>query len=715
MTISSTIEQALYNGYEFDTTSTGDMLFRSMASNTICIGIGSNIPSILSITPSNTMVASLSNASIALYRTGSNGTLAGNDIVGTIAFSNATMACAISSVYVGNGSNRLADVAMTSSSNENMRITNIGNIGIGTSNPSYKLHVDQSMGAIALNENGLVMAEHYALSNVLSNLVSVNTHTSTSNWLGSSRAQSKALSNYVPLSSFTSYASWSPSQYGPSNALANASNIVASTSNFVYTDHYWTRSTSNVIGPSNIAIAKTTASYTVDVNGIANTTSFTENGVLMSTKYTQSNTLSNCLNQQAMPSLYAPSNVLSVLSNVSIWSSNTAAWTSNNGISLSGGSLVQSMTISLSGGIVVSFNTINFVALPTVVANSVKFTSITSSNMTFSILVVPGNQSGNTANQTSISSSNIVASNITATITSATTYIENGSNIGSKYAKQTDVSNYIALSNAYTSFVANGTMSNVVNMATYGSNTATWASNNIIPGASVMPSGSIVMFGGVTAPSGWLICDGSAVSRTAYAALYSIFGTIYGSGDGTTFNLPDMRGKHVTGYNGSDTNFNAVGRQGGNSTVTLTTDTIPSHTHIFSSSNGNWIGIHGTHFHGDAANAAAPTTAAAAAAGASTGSYPAGSHSHSVDYKLIDKFTGDGTQYPLIDAIDPSWASYGGISSVTATSGSSAWANNAGYNNTATSYTGVSINSAGAGQPISIINPYVVVQYIIKT
>lgn len=61
--------------------------------------------------------------------------------------------------------------------------------------------------------------------------------------------------------------------------------------------------------------------------------------------------------------------------------------------------------------------------------------------------------------------------------------------------------------------------------------------------AGVAPSGSIMMFGTSTAPDGWMVCDGTAVSRTTYSALFSAIGTTWGAGDGsTTFNLPDSRG-----------------------------------------------------------------------------------------------------------------------------------------------------------------------------
>ena len=57
-----------------------------------------------------------------------------------------------------------------------------------------------------------------------------------------------------------------------------------------------------------------------------------------------------------------------------------------------------------------------------------------------------------------------------------------------------------------------------------------------------LPAGVIVPYGGASAPAGWLLCDGSAISRTTYAALFAAIGTAFGTGDGsTTFNLPDMR------------------------------------------------------------------------------------------------------------------------------------------------------------------------------
>ena len=60
--------------------------------------------------------------------------------------------------------------------------------------------------------------------------------------------------------------------------------------------------------------------------------------------------------------------------------------------------------------------------------------------------------------------------------------------------------------------------------------------------------GAIIEWTTDTAPDGWLICDGSAISRTVYAPLFAVIGTTYGDGDGeTTFNLPDIETNSITG------------------------------------------------------------------------------------------------------------------------------------------------------------------------
>ena len=109
------------------------------------------------------------------------------------------------------------------------------------------------------------------------------------------------------------------------------------------------------------------------------------------------------------------------------------------------------------------------------------------------------------------------------------------------------------------------------------------------------PTGCVQMHAGSSAPTGWLLCDGSAVSRTTYAGLFAILSTTYGAGDAsTTFNVPDMRGRVPVGVGtgtgggssgtGAPTGGSALtavarGTWKGAETHTLTEAEMPAHTH----------------------------------------------------------------------------------------------------------------------------------------
>ena len=100
------------------------------------------------------------------------------------------------------------------------------------------------------------------------------------------------------------------------------------------------------------------------------------------------------------------------------------------------------------------------------------------------------------------------------------------------------------------------------------------------PGGDTLPIGGIIAFDSDTIPNGWLLCDGRAVSRTKYAELFKAIGTKHGSGDGsTTFNLPNPKGRTLVGKDSSDTDFNTLGKTGGEKTHTLTVSEMPKHNH----------------------------------------------------------------------------------------------------------------------------------------
>ena len=119
--------------------------------------------------------------------------------------------------------------------------------------------------------------------------------------------------------------------------------------------------------------------------------------------------------------------------------------------------------------------------------------------------------------------------------------------------------------------------------------------------------GAIKPWGKATAPAGYVLCNGAAISRTTYADLFAVIASTYGAGNGsTTFNVPDLQGKMPQGYDGST--YNLAGTGGANtvtvdvtnglsatstdtlavsvtgsiSTTSLSTAQIASHTHSYS-------------------------------------------------------------------------------------------------------------------------------------
>jgi microcystin-dependent protein len=115
-----------------------------------------------------------------------------------------------------------------------------------------------------------------------------------------------------------------------------------------------------------------------------------------------------------------------------------------------------------------------------------------------------------------------------------------------------------------------------------------------IQAANGVPPGSIMAYMGTNAPGGWLLCDGSAVSRTQYSRLFAVVGVSSGSGDGvTTFNLPDLRGMFLRGLDGTagvdpDKATRTAAKPGGNvgnEVGSSQPDQLKSHTHANGSFN----------------------------------------------------------------------------------------------------------------------------------
>jgi microcystin-dependent protein len=208
--------------------------------------------------------------------------------------------------------------------------------------------------------------------------------------------------------------------------------------------------------------------------------------------------------------------------------------------------------------------------------------------------------------------------------------------------------------------------------------TATWL--------ALLPTGAVVPFAGATAPAGWLMCDGHAVSRQTYASLFSVIGTTYGSGDGsTTFNLPDLRSCVVVGAGqGPGLSSYALGSRGGEETHTLTVAEMPAHAHAVSDP-GHAHGVSDLgHTHGV--------------------SDPGHAHTY---YEASNFSPQSGSSTNCAEGVTPATTSTNGtgISIETAATGLSVRANT----------TGLSMASTGGGGAHNNIQPYCALAMIIKT
>ncbi|NBV54332.1 MAG: hypothetical protein EBR79_01305 [Proteobacteria bacterium] len=161
---------------------------------------------------------------------------------------------------------------------------------------------------------------------------------------------------------------------------------------------------------------------------------------------------------------------------------------------------------------------------------------------------------------------------------------------GAEYSLQADVADLVVRrAGSVVARIASGGVSGLASASV----ASAALSSDVV--ARLVPAGSVVPFAGSSAPTGWLLCGGQAVSRTTFAALFAVIGTTYGAGDGsTTFGLPDLRGRAVFGVDNMDgTAANRVtsgvsgiagttlGAAGGNQAMQSHTHTVtdPGHSH----------------------------------------------------------------------------------------------------------------------------------------
>ena len=152
-------------------------------------------------------------------------------------------------------------------------------------------------------------------------------------------------------------------------------------------------------------------------------------------------------------------------------------------------------------------------------------------------------------------------------------------------------------------------------------------------GFEIVPSGTVVPFGGASAPGGWQLCDDTALSRTTYARLFAVIGTAYGTGDGSsTFNVPDLRDRVP------------LGKGSNNGTLgTATTGAAASSVMASATKSGVTTATNTTGSDGDGDLTVGTTTVAASAKDSSTtsvvNSVTQAAHTHSIPALTVDDFT----------------------------------------------------------------------------
>lgn len=178
-----------------------------------------------------------------------------------------------------------------------------------------------------------------------------------------------------------------------------------------------------------------------------------------------------------------------------------------------------------------------------------------------------------------------------------------------------------------------------------------WNRTGASQGGSPFSSGDIKESAAAGAQTGWLVCDGSAISRTIYSSLFQTIGTTYGSGDGsTTFNIPDYRGRFKIGTN---TTY-LLGATGGTETQTLSVPNLPAHNHTVTDP-GHIHGVNDPTHHHSVSNGSGSGGTGSGGTGGSTQTTDAltGITIQSATTGITTQNTGSGTAFSILPPYAP--------------------------------------------------------------
>jgi microcystin-dependent protein len=211
-------------------------------------------------------------------------------------------------------------------------------------------------------------------------------------------------------------------------------------------------------------------------------------------------------------------------------------------------------------------------------------------------------------------------------------------------------------------------------------------------------TGVISQYAGSTAPDGYLLCQGQSVSTTTFATLFGVIGYTYG-GSGSNFTIPNLQNRVPVGK-GPDAEFDTLGETGGAKTHTLTTAEMPSHTHTQNSHN------HTQNSHNHTQNSHNHTQNAHNHGNPNQTSPAAGYVGASNQFQWADVA-------PRVGGSPYAYLNYSAMPNATATNQATTATNQA---TTATNIATTATNqNTGGGGAHNNLQPYIVVNYIIKT
>ena len=197
----------------------------------------------------------------------------------------------------------------------------------------------------------------------------------------------------------------------------------------------------------------------------------------------------------------------------------------------------------------------------------------------------------------------------------------------------------------------------------------------------VMPTGSVIQTARLTAPTGWMLCDGTSLLVANYEKLFNAIGYAYG-GSGLNFSLPNLKGKVPVGRDSSQTEFDSLGETGGTKSTSLTSAHIPEHSHSINHDHSSFTTASGgghTHlfFSDDGASSPGGYTRSVAIGYDATSNNTAGNGGD-----FVTKGTGNHTHDIDVPAFTGTSGNYG--------------------------------TASGSITPVSALQPYIVMNYIIK-